>query len=183
MYHSNAVGGLVSLDEALSGIVVEDKSILKRMALVTVPYRSFKGEALIGQLVVDRELVPEVGEIFHEIFEAGFLIAQIVPIYAFGWDDEASMDANNTSAFNYRYIMGTTRLSNHSLGRAIDINPMQNPYFARDNKVYPTGAVYRLSAPGTITPDGPVVAAFKSRGWIWGGDWSTPVDLQHFEKP
>ena len=113
----------------------------------------------------------------------GFPIHKVMPVVAYGWDDEASMANNNSSAFNYRVIMGTERLSNHSFGNAIDINPLQNPYFARNNRVYPAHARYQMEKPGTLVRHGAAVELFKSKGWLWGGDWTVPLDYQHFERP
>jgi peptidoglycan LD-endopeptidase CwlK len=92
------------------------------------------------------------------------------------------MQDNNTSAFNYREIIGTNRVSNHSLGRAIDINPMQNPYYALDGNTYPVGATYEQNAKGTILSTGEVVAVFKKYGWDWLGERSKNKDFQHFQK-
>ena len=92
------------------------------------------------------------------------------------------MAANNTSAFNYRTIAGTVRLSNHASGRAIDINPRQNPYI-KGQVVQPPGAKYEPNAEGTLTEEHPVVRAFLKLGWAWGGHWTTTQDYQHLEKP
>ena len=105
----------------------------------------------------------------------------MIPVAAFNWDDDASMTNNNTSAFNYRFIYKTNSLSNHAYGRAIDINPVQNPYILSDGTVMPEGAEYNLATLGTITFA--IAKIFKSRGWEWGGDWLRVKDWQHFEKP
>jgi hypothetical protein len=103
----------------------------------------------------------------------------------FEWDDDRSMAANNTSGFNYRPMTGdgtsATRLSPHALGRAIDINPLLNPYI-KGEMIKPDGAVYDPSRPGTITADSFIVKFLKKRGWTWGGDWTSLKDYQHFEK-
>lgn len=169
----------MSLEEALAGKDIPD-DIKKTLILVSVPFISFDGEVQEGQLVVHSSLTEEVQEIFKKLFEMRFPIQQIVPVVAYGWDDDVSMAANNTSAFNYRLIFGTDRLSNHSYGRAIDINPVQNPYTQRDGVVVPTGAQYDLSQRGTVTAE--IAALFKSYGWEWGGDWQEQKDWQHFEK-
>jgi len=67
--------------------------------------------------------------------------------------------------------VGKSKLSYHSWGRAIDINPVQNPYI-RGEVVLPPGAVRDAERPGTLLADGAVVAAFESRGWTWGGRWT-----------
>ena len=61
----------------------------------------------------------------------------------YGANDEKSMAANNTSAFNYRVISGTTKLSNHSYGMAIDINPRINPYITKYGIAPANSKVYR----------------------------------------
>lgn len=171
-----------SLAEALEGTTAPHQ-IISALALIDVPYIDFEGKSQKGQLVVHEALAEEIAEIFSKLHAAGFPIAKIVPIAAYDWDDEASMADNNTSAFNYREILGTGRLSNHSYGRAIDINPLLNPYHAYDGKVYPDGAAYVLDIPGTLAPDGLAVTIFKEYRWKWLGDRADNADYQHFEKP
>lgn len=170
-----------SLDDALVGCVVPE-DIRTTLALVSVPFYSFEGDIQSGQLVVHQDLTKDIHTIFDALLAMRFPIQHIVPIAAFNWDDNASMKANNTSAFNYRYIVGTSELSNHSFGRAIDINPFQNPYYARTGMVYPHGAIYDIDAPGTIRADGEVVTLFKKLGWVWLGEREEHKDYQHFEK-
>jgi len=172
----------MSLDEALTGIDVPP-DIREALAVVTVPYYSFQGERKTGVLVVHKELATETVEIFTEIHTLRFPIEKIEPLSSYGWDDIRSMADNNTSAFNYRLIIATNRLSNHSYGRAIDINTRLNPYYGYDGKTYPEGAAYDPSLPGTFAKDGPVVNVFKKYGWNWGGEWTGVKDYQHFEKP
>jgi peptidoglycan L-alanyl-D-glutamate endopeptidase CwlK len=92
------------------------------------------------------------------------------------------MAADNSSAFNYRLIAGTDRLSRHALGRAVDINPRENPAIYPDGRIVPAGAVRRPGKPGTFTEDHPVVRAFREKGWRWGGDFTHLRDYHHFEK-
>jgi len=168
-----------SLHDAVRGLDFPDE-IRKTLALVDVEYLSYDELLHQGQIVIHEDLVDDVRSLFNSFLETKFLVYQVAPVAAYGWNDEASMAANNSSTFNYRLILGTDRLSNHSFGRALDLNPAQNPYFARDGKVYPEGAAYDPAVPGTITPE--VVKLFKEKGWFWGGDWTVPVDYQHFEK-
>jgi peptidoglycan L-alanyl-D-glutamate endopeptidase CwlK len=170
----------MTLEEALAGKEIP-REIRESLTIVTVPYFSFaemKGE---GQLVIHQDLASGVEEIFGKLFVMQFPIQKMLPITAYGWDDEASMADNNTSAFNYRVIAGTSQLSHHATGRAIDVNPVQNPYVGVDGDVSPRGAVYDPSVRGTVTDD--IVALFKSYGWAWGGDWGDRKDWQHFQKP
>jgi hypothetical protein len=170
----------MSLDEALANKEIP-KEIRNSLTLVAVPFFCFDGEEREGQLVVHTDIAEEAQEIFEKLLKMRFPIAQITPVVTYGWDDNASMAANNTSAFNYRLIFGTDRLSNHSYGRAIDINPVQNPYTQRDGVVVPLGAHYDPIQPGTITAE--IALLFKSYGWQWGGDWQERKDWQHFERP
>lgn len=173
---------MYSLNEALAGSSAT-KEILETLSLVDIPYIGFDGEEHFGQLVISTDLILDVKEIFADLYEIAFPIERMIPAVAYGWDDESSMTANNTSAFNYREIIGQNRLSNHSLGRAIDINPMQNPYHAVDGKTYPAGSEYVLGERGTIEPNSPIVEVFKKRGWRWLGERKENTDYQHFEKP
>lgn len=157
--------------------------ILNRMCVMKIVYFSFDGCIHRGQLIIHHTLALEVRDIFAEILAVGFPIAKMVPISHYHFDDERSMQNNNTSGFNYRCIEGTDRLSMHALGRAIDINPLLNP-FIMGERVAPRGAQYCPEKPGTITPDSVVTQAFRQRGWGWGGEmWRDRVDYQHFEKP
>ena len=100
------------------------------------------------------------------------------------------MEANNTSCFNYRYVDGTTKLSNHSYGTAIDINPLYNPYV----KEYSDGTIKILPSAATAYADRSIIddymidhndyayLVFTSYGFSWGGDWNSVKDYQHFEK-
>ncbi len=169
----------MTLEESLRGREIPD-SIRETLVLVDLPYLSFNGDRTVGQMVVHKSAKMDVVDIFSELFHRHFPVMSIFPTVIYDWDDERSMEANNTSAFNYRTIMGTDRLSNHSYGLAIDLNPLQNPYILSDGRVFPKGAVYDQNQPGTITPI--IADIFRGRGWKWGGDWVSPKDWQHFEK-
>lgn len=155
---------------------------LAKMEVIDVPYTNFLGEKCFGQLVVDGDLAEEVVRIFEEIEESGFPIEKIVPISAYEWSDSASVKDNNTSAFNYRkaIIPGrkTSHLSKHAYGRAIDINPFQNPFVVHGV----TRRKYDPAVRGTLTADSPPVKIFEKYGWEWGGSWDYGKDYQHFEK-
>ncbi|HWH07042.1 MAG TPA: M15 family metallopeptidase [Candidatus Paceibacterota bacterium] len=168
--------------EALKGKEVPD-DVRDSIELIDVTYISFDGALHQGQIIVHKDLVTEVIEIFEGLRALRFPIEKVVPVVAYDWDDNASMAANNSSAFNYRTVAGTDRLSNHSFGRAIDINPALNPYTQIDGLVMPPGAVYDPSRPGTFVTDSEAVRLFTDRGWTWGGTWINTKDWQHFEKP
>lgn len=157
------------------------KDITSQMTLVQVEYIDYNGKENLGLLVVNKKIEKEIIEIFKEIKESGFQIEKIIPISEYDWDDDKSMEDNNTSGYNYRFVANTTKLSNHSYGMAIDINPRYNPMLVKD-KVYPPNGSYSKENKGTISADSPVVKIFKKKGWTWGGDYKTIKDYQHFEK-
>ena len=165
------------------------------LALVKVPYLDFKGRSQTGELIVARSVADEVFDAFTEIFRSkAFRIERMERIDKYAGDDDASMAANNTSAFNCRYVGGTTTLSAHALGIAIDINPVQNPLVA-GTKVYPPeGKDYVIDrsaeTTGIILAGDVVTIAFSKvktsptgNSWVWGGDWTgTRKDYQHFSE-
>ena len=160
---------------------------LTELRQLTVTYYNFRSRSAQGVLYVHRDVAEELKTIFQNLFKGKFLIERISPVEEYGGNDDRSMAANNTSAFNCRDITGTVgRFSNHSWGRAVDINPLTNPYVKGDQVLPPAGRTYldRTKAfPGSILNDSPIVKEFESRGWTWGGRWSDRKDYQHFEKP
>ena len=157
------------------------------LVLLRMPFHDFDGRERIGQMIVGKAVAATVTKIFDEIYRTDFRIFSIRPVDDFEGDDQASMAANNSSAFNCRAMTGGTGLSAHAQGLAIDINPVQNPY-VKGAKTEPASATgldqpaERAAAKdiGLIRPDGPVVAIFKKHGWKWGGAWTSLKDYQHF---
>ena len=148
-----------------------------------VTHWDMNGRIADGVLVVHADHVEDVIVVFEQIFDAQFPIESMLPITAFDADDDASMRANNSSAFNCRVISGTNRWSQHAYGGAIDINPLINPWVRGDQVDPPEGAPYldrNAAVPGLITAGDVVTEAFASVGWGWGGDWSSSLDYQHF---
>jgi hypothetical protein len=170
----------MSFEEAVAGREFP-KEIRENLALVEVQYVSFDGLVHQGQLVVHRDLADDVRVRFVELLFIRFPIEKVIPIVAYDWDDEASMQDNNTSAFNYRAIYPITKLSNHSTGRAIDINPKLNPCTASNGVIQPLGGVYDVTVSGTLVASNKAVAVFVANGWTWLGARARK-DWQHFEK-
>jgi hypothetical protein len=154
---------------------------------LTLSYWNFDSKPVTGILVVHKEVAEEVNQIFRDLFHHGFMIEKMAPVEDYGGNDDASMAANNTSAFNCRDVTGQPgKFSNHSWGRAIDINPLTNPYVKGSKVLPPTGSQYADRTrvfPGSILADGFAVGRFARAGWQWGGGWTDPKDYQHFEKP
>jgi hypothetical protein len=170
----------IDFDEAVSGKNIP-KSIIENLRIVDVYYYGFDDKLHKGQLVVHREVVLDIIEIFEFIREIRFPVSKVIPISEYGWSDEKSMQDNNTSAFNYRYISGTRVISNHASGLAIDINPELNPYIKNGSSL-PANCIYDTTKAGTILASSDLVKEFKKKGWQWGGDWKSLKDYQHFEK-
>lgn len=152
------------------------------LCLLDVRYYSFDGMLHQGQLVVHNDVRADVEEIFRLIERSRFPVNKAVPIVAYGWSDDASMADNNTSAFNYRTVAGTKRLSRHACGLAVDINPVRNPVVYNNGRISPHGAVYRPGDPGVLTADNPVVEEFIRRGWQWGAKFKSMKDYHHFDR-
>lgn len=159
----------------------------EQLRLVRVSYLAFDGTERAGELVVAEAVAPEVVTIFERLRTDRYPIERMQTVDYYGADDDRSMAANNTSAFNCRPKTGGGGWSNHSFGRAIDINPVQNPYIAGSGSVLPpAGAPFKdrnRTDLGVIHAGDRTVRAFTDLGWTWGGSWQSPIDYQHFEKP
>jgi D-alanyl-D-alanine carboxypeptidase len=120
---------------------------------------------------------------FRALYRARFPIRRMRPIQAYGGDDFASIEADNTSAFNCRPATGSSRWSEHAYGRAIDINPIENPYVSGGRTSHRASVAYLDRSParaGMAVEGGVLVEAFDAVGWGWGGRWSSIKDYQHF---
>lgn len=155
------------------------------LRLLTVTHWGFDGAVHRGRLVVNRDAAGPMLAVLRSLFRQRFPIRQMRLVDAYGADDHRSMAADNTSAFNCRFVAGSGGVwSEHAYGRAIDVNPIENPYVTGSGYVSPpAGAPYARRSrrvPGLIHAGGPVVRAFAAAGWEWGGDWSGTRDYQHF---
>ena len=150
-----------------------------------LPYYDFEGNIQIGEMVCNKAIADDLIDIFRILFHFEYPFQSIRLVDDYDGDDEASMQANNTSCFNYRNIPGSQLLSKHALGRAIDINPLQNPW-VRGSRTYPSTATpYRDRSrdfPHKIDKQDLCYRVFKWKGFIWGGEWKTAKDYQHFHK-
>jgi hypothetical protein len=156
---------------------------LDELRLVTLDYWGYDGQVHPGELVVHADHAESMVRVFGALFDARFPIERMELVDAFGGDDAASTRANNTAAFNCRSVVGQPGVwSEHASGRAIDVNPLVNPYTLDPNIGQPELARYLdrdQDVTGMIRLGDPVVAAFAAEGWTWGGTWSSP-DYQHF---
>lgn len=158
---------------------------LGALALLHIPYWDRYGIRQQGQLIVDKDVAADVLTAFAALYDARFPITRMMPAHQFGGSDDRSMAADNTSAFNCRPIAGGKRFSQHSYGRAIDINTIENPYVRGKRILPPEGAMFLDRGdvrPGMIVEGGAAVAAFDAIGWKWGGRWRSVKDYQHFSE-
>lgn len=155
----------------------------------------FEDKIRVGELIVNAALVDDFLDIFTQLFDHEYQIQSMYLVDNYwtgdaGTTDNQSIEHNNTSAFNYRFATGSTKLSQHALGRAIDINPQQNPYVS-----YSSGSpewshenandyIDRTSGAQHMITEGDLCyQLFLEHGFTWGGDWTYTKDYQHFEKP
>lgn len=147
------------------------RKILDQLKLVDVEYISFDHKLHRGQIVIHKYLVDEVKMMFELAVEVKFPIAKVVPNSHpdYKWDTKKLVIENNvTGGFGYRKIKGTDKLSLHSYGRAIDINPLQNPYIRYKNSeeiVFPPNTKWNPKRPGTLHKNNPLVKFMESKGW------------------
>lgn len=158
---------------------------LEDLRLLTLSHWGFDGRVHTGEMVVHSTFAGDVVQVMSRLFEVRFPIDRMELVDVYGAEDARSTAANNTSAFNCREVQGSPGVwSQHSYGRAIDINPAQNPFLPRNGPLDPpAGASYTDRAnvrPGMIVAGDEVVRAFGSIGWEWGGTWSRSKDYQHF---
>ena len=158
-----------------------------RLRRVELDYLGFDNRTHRGELIVHEALATEVMSIFAQLYRLGYPIQRMTTVEHYpAADDELSMEDNNTSAFNCRNLPGSTRWSQHAYGRAIDVNPLLNPYIDGTGAFQPRNAAPYLDRSradhGLLHGGEPAVRAFTDRGWRWGGQWRSPVDYQHFER-
>ncbi len=157
---------------------------LRDLRLVTATHHGFDGRDRVGRVIVHRDVAPRLLSLLRRLYADGFPIRRMVPVDVYGGSDFRSIEADNTSAFNCRFVDGTTRYSEHAYGRAIDVNPIENPYVTRGGTTsHPASRAYLRRTPfrpGMATEGRALVRAFDAIGWGWGGRWAGTKDYQHF---
>jgi hypothetical protein len=156
---------------------------LRDLRVLTLSHYRFDGTTRVGRLIVHANVAQEMVDVFRTLYRARFPIRRLVPVDAYGASDFRSIEADNTSAFNCRYVEGTTRWSEHAYGRAIDVNPIENPYVSGGRTSHRASVSYvdrSRRRPGMAYEGGILVRAFDAIGWGWGGRWTSVKDYQHF---
>ncbi len=160
---------------------------LSDLRYLTMTYRGFDGRDHRGEMIVHQSVAREVTEIFGKLYTSKYPIKHMRLVSDYGASDFRSIEADNTSAFNCRAVTGGKKWSNHSYGKAIDINPIENPYISRSGRIsHKSSLKYRnrdhSHSKATILKNDKIVKLFKTKGWRWGGDWHSIKDYQHFDK-
>jgi D-alanyl-D-alanine carboxypeptidase len=156
---------------------------LRDLRHLRLSHWGFDGRPRMGRLIVHRDVAREIVEVFRDLYVAHFPIRRMVPVDAYGGSDFRSIEADNTSASNCRFVEGTTRWSNHATGTAIDLNPIENPYVSGGRTSHRASRPYldrSRRRPGMAYEGGAAVRAFDRIGWGWGGRWTSVKDYQHF---
>lgn len=150
---------------------------------IDAPHWGFDGRVHGGRVIVDEGQAEAITSVLHELFDARYPIERMQPIDLYGGSDDASVAANNTSAFNCRRATGGSSWSEHAFGLALDLNPLQNPY-VRGDTVLPPQSIDLLDRSrtdlGMIHEGDVAVLSFERHGWQWGGHWKSSKDYQHF---
>ena len=158
---------------------------------IKLTYLNFDGYDSIGELIVHKSIANNIVNIMRELYEIGYPIRDMKLVSEFKGSDWKSIEADNTSAFNCRKATGSKKWSKHSYGRAIDINPIENPYISRKGNIsHKESLKYRRrqhinnspSDRAVLLGDDRATLIFKKYGFKWGGDWRTIKDYQHFVK-
>lgn len=170
---------------------VENENIsLEELRYLKILHIGFDGEEHEGELIVNQAIADDILEIMQQLYQNQYPIERMVLVDEYDGDDEKSMQANNTSCFNYRTVEGSEKLSKHSYGLAIDINPFYNPcvrsYADGSTKSFPEGsdeyADRSKDFPYKIDQDDLCYRLFTEHGFRWGGTWNSLKDYQHFDK-
>ena len=164
---------------------------LKDLRYLRIKHINFNGEEVMGEMIVHKEVSAEVIAIFEGLYNMGYPIHKMKLVSDYKGSDWYSIESDNTSAFNCRKATGSLKWSKHSYGKAIDINPIENPYISRKGSISHTASeryrkrVHQRSTyadKAVLCKNDPAVQLFKKYGWKWGGDWSGVKDYQHFSK-
>lgn len=178
--------------ERIKGKSFKDDCTLPREDLryLHVLHKDIEGTVHEGEMIVNVHIAQDVLDILKELYENDYPIEKIRLVDEYDADDEASMEDNNSSSFNFRFVPRTKKISKHGRGLAVDINPLYNPYITKKDdgiRIEPVNAEAYADRDGhfdyKIEEGDLCYSLFKSHGFEWGGDWKSSKDYQHFEVP
>jgi len=193
---------------AKEGIFVIDKQIKERMIkgnswhkgcpvamedlrYLRIKYFGFDKQRHMGEMIVHREVAGEVQDIFEALYTMKYPIYKMKLVSSYQGNDWQSIESGNTSAFNCRNATGSKKWSKHSYGKAIDLNPIENPYISRNGHIsHKASLKYRkrfhyknsIADKAVLVKGDKAIKIFKQYDWKWGGEWSGVKDYQHFSK-
>lgn len=166
-----------------------DDISLDQLRFLHVLYYDFNNEIKDGELICNKQIADDLLEIFSTLYDNAYQIDKIQLIDVYDADDDLSCADDNTACFNYRVVAGSTTLSKHALGMAIDINPFYNPYVTYPDgkeRISPAGSeIYADRSndnPHMIREGDLCYQLFIDHGFTWGGEWKSLKDYQHFQK-
>nr|MDQ6896429.1 M15 family metallopeptidase [Actinomycetota bacterium] len=148
------------------------------LTLIRLNYWGFDNAVHRGEIIIRSDLAGRLASIFGAALADRFPIRQMWRVDYFGGDDPTAMAADNTSGFNCRQVTGGTGLSPHSYGIAVDVNTVENPYYAQH--WWPTTEYVDRSnvRVGMLFSGSAMTVAFQNNGFQWGASY---LDYQHYE--
>jgi hypothetical protein len=167
--------------------------VFSQLRILSVRYHGFDGNKHWGKLLVSAHDAPALRTVFAKLYAMGFPIHHMQFGDTYGSRKNVPRDGDFTASFECREASAspctgtktnktTGSWSEHAYGKAIDLNPVENPYVGCGMTRDPTALSYLNRSNvrrGMVTPK--IVAAFASIGWGWGGAWSgTTKDYMHF---
>ncbi len=164
---------------------------LGNLRYLTLTHVDFNGKDKRGEIIVHKDVAQEVKEMFSKLYKMGYPIRKMRLVSDYKGSDWQSIEADNTSAFNCRNATGSKKWSKHSYGKAIDINPIENPYIAKSGRIsHKASLKYRkrvhkntsYADKALLLKNDKATKVFEKYGWVWGGDWPAVKDYQHFSK-
>ena len=180
-----------AVNERITGVSYGEGCIVpyEDLRYLNIRYINFHGEEQVGEIICNKGIAQDLVEIFYELYLAEYPLESVRLVDEYGGDDTLSMEHNNTSCFNFRVVDGTSSLSKHAYGLAVDVNPLYNPYVTCPNgkqRVSPAAgwafADRSLDFPNKIDENDLCYQLFTGHGFTWGGHWKTMKDYQHFQK-
>lgn len=161
----------------------------EELRYIKVLHYNLNKQICLGEMVCNKDFANDLIDLFKVLYDAQYPIEKMILIDNYDADDETSCADNNSSAFNFRFVAGTTKLSNHSTGCAVDINPRYNPYLRwvnEDLSFSPKNGICYIDRsadfPYKIDKEDLCYKEFTKRGFTWGGNWTSLKDYMHFEK-
>ena len=194
----SAKEGIFTIDKEIKERMINGNSwhkgcpvAIEDLRYLRIKYLGFDKQRHMGEMIVHKEVAAEVLHIFDALYTMKYPIHKMKLVSAYKGNDWQSIEADNTSAFNCRNATGSKKWSKHSYGKAIDLNPIENPYISRSGRIsHKASLKYRkrvhhhhgTADKAVLVKGDKAIEIFKQYGWKWRGEWSGVKDYQHFSK-